>query len=346
MNTGISLYFSSGTAKNEEIIRKASACGVKYAFTSLHIPEENGVEYKKDIRRMLDSCLVGGLQLIVDVGPETLGKLGVSSIEALENTGITHVRLDYGFSPQETVRIAEKFHVVFNASTITEADIRAWKAAGADFTRFTACHNFYPKQFTALSLESVRETNRRLRWLGFETMGFVPGNKELRGPLQEGLPTVEEHRGRRDEVLLNLLELFFDGMCDAVLIGDVDIGEKDWEDMAALSQNYVRLRAKIRPEYSFVRDIIHHDRPDSSDLVFRSQESRQYKQRIQPENICGRPAGAISLSNEKYRRYMGELEVARVDLPADERLNIIGQVAPEDIRYLACIRQGLGIKFV
>ena len=57
------------------------------------------------------------------------------------------------------------------------------------------CHNFYPKQFTALSLESVREINRRLRCLGFDTMGFVPGNKELRGPLQEGLPTVEEHLG-------------------------------------------------------------------------------------------------------------------------------------------------------
>lgn len=345
MNTGISLYFSSGAAKNEEIIRKASSCGVKYAFTSLHIPEENGVEYKKDIRRMLDSCLEGGLQLIVDVGPETLGKLGVSSIEALVNTGITHVRLDYGFSPQETVRIAEKFHVVFNASTITETDIREWKMAGADFTRFTACHNFYPKQFTALSMENVRETNRRLRWLGFETMGFIPGNKELRGPLQEGLPTVEEHRVRRNEVLLNMLELFFNGMCGAVLIGDVDVREKDWEDMAALSQDYVRLRAEIRPEYSFVKDIIHHDRPDSSDLVFRSRESRQYKQRILPEKICGRPAGSISLSNEKYLRYMGELEVARVDLPADERLNIIGQVAPEDMRYLAYIRQGLGIKF-
>lgn len=345
MNTGISLYFSSGAAKNEEIIRKASDCGVKYAFTSLHIPEENGVEYKKDIRRMLDSCFEGGLQLIVDVGPETLGKLGVSSIEALENTGITHVRLDYGFSPQETVRIAEKFHVVFNASTITETDIREWKMAGADFTRFTACHNFYPKQFTALSMENVRETNRRLRWLGFETMGFVPGNKELRGPLQEGLPTVEEHRGRRDEVLLNMLELFYDGMCDAVLIGDVDVREKDWKDMAALSHNYVRLRAEIRPEYSFVRGIIHHDRSDSSAQVFRSRESRQYKQRILPEKICGRPAGSISLSNEKYRRYMGELEVARVDLPADERLNIIGQVSPEDTRYLAYIRQRLGIKF-
>ena len=103
---------------------------------------------------------------------------------------------------------------------------------------------------------------------------------------------------------------------------------------------------KNPPGIFFVRNIIHHDRPDSSDLVFRSQESRQYRQQILPEGICERPAGSISLSNEKYRRYMGELEAARVDLPADERLNIIGQVAPEYLRYLSCIRQGLGIKFV
>ena len=77
MNTGISLYFSTGAAKNEEIIRKASACGVKYAFTSLHIPEENGVEYKKDIRRHAEVLFGGRPAADCGCGPETLEKLGV-----------------------------------------------------------------------------------------------------------------------------------------------------------------------------------------------------------------------------------------------------------------------------
>ena len=47
-----------------------------------------------------------------------------------------------------------------------------------------------------------------------------------------------------------MLELFYEGMCGTVLIGDVDVWEKDWEDIAALSQNYVQLRAK------YVRNIL------------------------------------------------------------------------------------------
>ena len=40
MRTGISLYFASGYEANAEVVAKAQAAGCHYAFTSLHIPEE------------------------------------------------------------------------------------------------------------------------------------------------------------------------------------------------------------------------------------------------------------------------------------------------------------------
>ncbi|MFR0036030.1 MAG: hypothetical protein ACLRXA_22965 [Clostridium sp.] len=45
----------------------------------------------------------------------------------------------------------------------------------------------------------------------------------------------------------------------------------------------------------------------------------------------------------KYLRYMGELEIARVDLPAEERVTVIGQWILH-IKYLPFIRQRLGNK--
>lgn len=191
-------------------------------------------------------------------------------------------------------------------------------------------------------------------------MAFVPGNRKLRGPLLEGLPTVEAHRARKDEVLLNMLELFYDGGCDVVLIGDVDVEDRDWRAIGCISRNYVELRADIHPRYEFVRDIIHHDRLDSSQQVIRSQESRYFNQEVLPEKtgqkengaddntvmITGRKAGSVSISNQKYLRYMGELEIARVDLPEEERINIIGQVVQEDQKYLPYIRNGLGEKLI
>ena len=357
MRTGISIYFSSGMEKNESLIKKAVKNGVTYAFTSLHIPEETGVDYSRSIRQLLDCCREGNLNLITDVGPETYEKLGVASMEELKSLGITHVRLDYGFSPREVVEISKSFYVVFNASTIMEEEFLEWKRYGADFAKFAACHNFYPKQFTALSLKQVREINNRLKYLGFTTMAFVPGDLTLRGPLFEGLPTIEEHRNRREEVAFNMMELSMSGGCDVVLIGDVDIKEKDWDAVKCISQGYVELEADLFPGYEFVRDQIHHDRPDSSEYIFRSQESRFYKQDIKPaesssETMAGesgmlfRKAGSICISNKKYLRYMGELEIARVDLPMDERLNLIGQIKEKDLKILPYVQKGFGVKLI
>ncbi|MDW2796099.1 MupG family TIM beta-alpha barrel fold protein [Clostridium boliviensis] len=348
MKTGISIYFSNEMEKNEKLIKKAVKNGAAYAFTSLHIPEETGVDYRQGIRQLLNCCREAKLNLIADVGPETYEKLGVANMEELKSLGITHVRLDYGFSPREVVEISKSFHVVFNASTIMEEELLEWKRYGADFTRFAACHNFYPKQFTALSLNQVKEINSRLKYLGFTTMAFVPGNLILRGPLFEGLPTIEAHRNSRDEVAYNMLELFMGGDCDVVLIGDVDIKEQDWEAVNCISRGYVELEADLLPEYEFVRDQIHHDRPDSSEFIFRSQESRLYQMDIEPvENeMRFRKAGSICISNRKYARYMGELEIARVDLPMDERLNVIGQIKEKDLKFLTYIQKGFGVKLI
>lgn len=348
MNTGISLYFSNKKEENDSVIRKAVEHGARYVFTSLHIPEEDNSDLRNRVRELADSCSKGGLQLMVDVGPETLEKLNVTQIDELQKIGISHVRLDYGFSPEETVRLSKKFQVVLNASTITKEDIQAWRRAGADFTRFAACHNFYPKEYTGLSIRKVREINQRLQYLGFTTMAFVPGSRRLRGPLYEGLPTVEQHRRQKEQVLLNMLELYAEGLCDVALIGDLDVEEKDWRAIGCLSHGYVELKADILPEYTFVRDTIHHDRPDSSDWLFRSQESRYWRRKIEarPEEQASRKRGSIAVSNEAYLRYMGELEIARMDMPGDSRLNVIGQVCQEDQIYLPYIRNGLGVKLV
>src|SRR5699024_12728427 len=39
-----------------------------------------------------------------------------------------------------------------------------------------ACHNYYPKEYTGLSMEKVCKINEFLRLKGIQTMGFVPGD--------------------------------------------------------------------------------------------------------------------------------------------------------------------------
>ena len=120
MNTGISLYFSSGFEANAALVARAADAGARFAFTSLHIPEETCDDYAREARRMIALCRDAGLSLIADVSPVTLQKLGVSRLEDLLDLGIEYVRLDFGFDAARTVELSRTFHVVFNASTLSE----------------------------------------------------------------------------------------------------------------------------------------------------------------------------------------------------------------------------------
>lgn len=347
METGISIYLSVDEETNRQIIEKAAKQGMRYAFTSLQIPEEDSRNQGERITRLLSLCRQNHICLMADAGQDTAKRLGLGCLEELAECGLTHLRLDYGFTAEETVTLSKTFFVVLNASTVTDQEIALWKSLGADMGRFIACHNFYPKPYTGLSMERVRRINDRMHGMGISTMAFVPGNLTLRGPLYEGLPTVEEQRAGREQVLLNILKLHQDGAADIVLIGDVDIRPEDWNRLKCLNDGYVKLRARLDPEYGFAADMIHHDRADSSDYVFRSVESRNGGMCVRGSIARGgqeRPTGSICLSNEGYLRYMGELEIARTDLPPDDRVTVIGQIEKEDMKYLPYIQEGLGIR--
>lgn len=350
MKTGISVYFGSPEQENARLIERAAAAKVSFAFTSLQIPEERGMDYARVTRRLLSMLSDAGIQLIADVGPDTCEKLGVSKTEDLAGLGFRYIRLDYGFSVRETVKLSDTFHIVFNASTAKHEEIAAWRHEGADFSRFAACHNFYPKRYTGLSLNGVRELNQKLHGLGFETMSFVPGDdvSKHRAPLREGLPTVEDQRKRFDDLPLNMLELHTGAGSDVVLVGDPGLTEKGWGSIQQLSNGYVDVRCRLDERYGYLYGQIHHDRPDSSEYIFRSQESRTS---LRPGAIladagAGKPRtlGDIAVSNAAYGRYEGELEIARCDIPGDARMNVVGSVVERDRRLLPYLKAGFGLK--
>lgn len=220
MKTGISIYLSSPLQDIERTIERGAEAGARYAFTSLHIPEDGGAAYADKVRHVLSLLSARGIALIADVGPRTCDLLGLERIEDLRDLGLEYLRLDYGFSAQRVAELSGVFRIVVNASTVSSDEIASWREAGADVTRFAACHNFYPKPYTGLALEDIARVNLRLAALGFEIMAFVPGDANVRGPVFEGLPTVEAQRGRASKVALNMLELAHGADCDIVLVGD------------------------------------------------------------------------------------------------------------------------------
>lgn len=347
LKTGISIYLSSGIEKNEEVIRKAKEAGATYGFTSLHIPEEDYVDYKKSVRQLLDLTNDAKIELMIDVDGETPERLGLKRMEDLLDYGVTSIRLDYGFSDKEIVALSKHFNIVWNASTTSPFDIRKWKSLGADTSRFTACHNYYPKPYTGLNIGYVRDINFALKLAGYQVTSFVPGDNELRGPLKLGLPTIEEHRGQKESLAINMLELY-KAKSDIVMVGDVNLSDNGWKEFKAVSDGVINLRAVLREGYTDLYDRVAHERPDSSAFVIRAEESRGWykNQSILPENTIDCEVGSICIGNDKYLRYKGELEICRKLRRSDEKVNVIGEICKEDLKYIPFIENGMGFKLV
>ena len=343
MTLGLSIYGNSESVWVEHQIKRAQSLGLKYIFTSLHIPEEHH-DLKASLNHLLALAHAAGLKVIADISPVTLQKLGFSHCTELVALGVDWWRLDYGFEYNELVALSQQTLVMLNASLLDETLLRRMQNESIPQDHLAACHNFYPKPYSGLTLERVKEQNRLCHHYGVSVFGFIAGDGLKRGPIEKGLPTVEKTRWQRP--LVAALQLIYDTECDAVMVGDPDCTSESWRELGLLAQNTLQLRANLLPTWDSLYNTLQQEREDSSTFVIRSQTSRQYAQigaDLLPtsEEVGERKQGSIWIANQLYRRYSGEIEIARVDLPADPWQNYVGQVVEEDLALLDYVRNGL-----
>lgn len=344
---GISLYLANSDEINREVLKKAAQAKASYAFTSLNIPEESHLSYQQKVQQMLALCQEYGIPVFLDVNPQSLAKLGCTSFTQLREQGVAFLRLDDGFEPEEIAALSKTFRLVCNASTLKEEECRRLQGLGVDLSRIIACHNFYPKPFTGLSLSQVKAINAKLHQFGCKVMAFAAGDGIRRGPLHQGLPTVEEHR--HQDVLQSMLELKQLADCDIVLIGDVDCREETWQKIQHYQEGFVDLECELAPEFAYLDGMLQHDRVDSSEWIIRSVESRTTlkQQEYEFHSCCVQERyeiGDIRMSNLKYQRYCGELDIVRQAMPWEETISVIGKVQKSNCRYLPYIACGFGFR--
>lgn len=342
---GVSIYLSKERVeKQEEWLKVAKENGFLSIFTSLHIPEDDPNTYKELIQILGKQALENEMELMVDVSPKSLHHLGISyeNVEELLEWGITGLRMDYGITPKEIASVSHKMKVALNASTITEPFWKELLAENIRVDRVEAWHNFYPRPETGLAKSFLQKQNQYLHECGIKTMAFIPGDGEKRGPLYESLPTLEKHRNMRP--LEAYLELVQECDVDKVLIGDISGSLKSVQEIAIASNGIIPVRYQ-----SFINDSevlkvveqVHTNRLDPARDVIRSVESREgNKVVLQPMNTISRKRGSITIDNELYGRYAGEMQVVVHDLPVDEKVNVVGMVMEEDVCLLPFINAG------
>lgn len=329
---GISFYLNDPFAQQRMAL--ARKMGVKRAFTSLHIPEESG-NLAITAKNLLQTAKDFEMEVYADVSKRTPEHLGLNSLHELKSLGVEGLRLDDFFDHKTILNLAEHFKLALNASIIFEDDLISLLNDGLKVTQLLAWHNFYPRRETGLSEAFFQTQNQMFEKYGIPVSAYIVGNGEKRGPLFEGLPTLEKHR--QQDSFIAALELFQMGIED-VYIGDPEASENLLKRLIDYdSQNVISIRIIGEKQGEFRL------RPDFSDDVLRFMDTRS-TETIVPKNTIKRPIGTVTIDNERYGRYQGEVQITLRDLPADERVNVIGKVLTEDLPLLSFLKPGQKIK--
>lgn len=339
---GLAVYLSEPlTDETKDNIRQMRTIGFTSIFTSLHIPEDDSTLYTERLRDLGALARELKMELVADIAPSSLAALGKTWDDAgsLTEWGVTGLRVDYGVTPKQIADLSKQLMIALNASTVTAEELDLMKAEGLVLEQVEAWHNFYPRPETGLDRDWFNAKNRWLREQGIRVQAFIPGDGQLRGPLHETLPTLEDHRGQSPFACYLELE----ASVDRILIGDPGLSGSTMRQFAAYQEGIIVLRATGQSDDPLLTHV-QTNRLDPARDVIRSVESRSSVRPgsglLEPAALSDRPVGSITIDNLRYGRYAGELQLTKRDLAADERVNVIGRVIEADRALLQQIGPG------
>lgn len=338
---GISVYpgLDNTLEENIKLIEKAGTLGYRKLFVSLHIPETNKELLEKEIQKIIQCATKCKMDVIADISAETK-KL----------PGITSFRLDEGFSPKEVGELlAEdgKRKIVLNGSTVTEKFLQELEKAGIDFRRITALHNFYPHIDTGLSESFFMKQNALLVQYGILAGAFIASQQGPRGPLYEGLPSLEKTRKMAPDLAARYLAAL--GVTE-IIIGDSMPGEDELKEVAAVQDGIIILGLSHVTENPVLKKFLRGTftvRPEEGIELLRTVESRGLLKGhiIEPTVMQMRPAGTVTIDNQFFGRYQGELAIAKEHLPPEFRTTVVGHIQEEEVFLLKYLKSGSKFAF-
>lgn len=341
-----------------DCVRMALDLGVTDYFTSLKMPEADVLADLGELRA------VGQLQraypsmtVMADFDPRVFSRIGgdVRHLDRVRELGLTHLRLDGGFGPEEIVQLVEAgrtagIEVVLNAAPLTEQALQDLQTAGVSLEGRVAVHNYYPRLDSGVTEAFVDQKSRLLARYGLVVMGFVASQHHRRFMTREGLPTLERHRTVSPHRAA--AEWFTRRWASTVYIGDQTDDADELTRLVEMARDpRMLLRVHVHPgarepEKAVAFGRIHtHLRGDFA-VMYRARADRQQPvaQQIEPQlNPAPRPRGTVGVDNVLYPRFAGELHIMREDRPADPRVNVVGEVVDADLPFLASL--GPNVRF-
>lgn len=348
---GISIYPEHDSVERiKQYIDDAAKFGFTRIFSCLlSVEGKSADEIIAEFRPLNDYAHERGMEIIYDVAPPVLKKLGVewNNLQFFKDMHADGIRLDEGYGGLTEALMTcnpQGLIIELNAS-MGNGYIANICSHHPDVSHLVTCHNFYPQRYSGLSLEHFRKYNADIKALNLKIAAFIGSSRPGTfgpWPVNEGLCTLEDHRDLPLDAQARLL--IAEGTIDDILIANCYATVEELEALSKLQPGVLNLKPilekELQPgEYKVLYEHEHHVRGDISAYAARSSNPRvtYANETIKPENCRELKRGDFVILNDGYGRYKGELHIVTKDMPADPRKNVIGHLPEEELGLLEAL---------
>ncbi len=345
---GISIYPDKSVLEEDiNYIKMAKKYGFKRIFLNLiTVQDEDSLNKFKDVVKLAREL---DMEVVADVAPVVFADLNIDykDLKVFNDLGLTGIRLDLGFSGNEESIMSFnpyglKIELNISSGTRYIDNIMSYMP---NKDNIIGCHNFYPHKYTGISRKHFIDSTKRFKKYGLRTAAFISSCYGIFGPwvVNEGLPTLEEHRNLPLEVQAK--DFFNTGLIDDVIISNCYASEEELKTLGNINKAILTLNVNIidnlpETERNILLGELHFNRGDVSEYMIRSTQSRvKYKghnfEILNPKNM---EKGDIIIESSLYSNYAGEMHIVLKDMENSGRTSVVGKVVDEEIYLLDHIR--------
>ncbi len=328
--TGLKEY---SLEENIKYLNLAKELGYEIVFSSAHINE--ATTSFNDLQVLIDEVSKLNMKLSLDISKPTFDKLRIPD-------NLYALRLDYGFSENDIIELSNKAHymIELNASVYTKDRILKLIYNGLNSENVRVSFNYYPKLNTGHDIEFVKEMTAFYQSQKMTVGAFLPSHIGFRPPMYEGLPTVESHRKMSTALAIEELKAC---NIDEIMFGDAYASIDELNELSIHQKEELMLEINLCQDNN-IFDKIYSIRPDSNSIMLRLSGSRS-SDNIESFNTIRRHKYDVTIDNNGFLRYKGELNIILKELEKDERVNVIGNLNTTDF-IVDAIKTGKKFTFI
>ncbi|WP_290079426.1 MupG family TIM beta-alpha barrel fold protein [Lactobacillus taiwanensis] len=339
---GFSVYLDKDlTADDHNYLLGMRNAGFNEVFTSLTGLNDEADVILKRLNQLTGWCKDLELKIIADVSQDDLHRLGydLDDVEKLKTLNVTGLRINDQVLMRFVSKLSKSMWVSLNAIYLQPEDITHLKEEAANFDHIRALFDFYSQPETGMADDWFEEKNRWLRKCNLETAAFIAGDRVKRGSFFAGKTTLESQRGIYPlAAALNLKKL----SCSNVIVGD-RLTSETIKTFARYTKDYV-ITLHLDKKVPFLEENEWHNYLYVARDIVRLHNEDELPKFEAQDLPLDRLVGTVTV-NSSENLNSGEIHIAKRDLPASQKVRILGKVDDSECSLLSNIEPGQKIVF-